>query len=142
MADAGLFGTGRMAPKASTIHHLISYAANVSVPVADLLPTRAELTVWASEITAAAVAYAARKKAANCMDYDDLLAEWGRLLREFPAERTAQAAQFQHILIDEMQDTNTVQVSVVETVAAAGAGNLTAVGDDRPVDLPLPRREL
>ncbi len=41
MADAGLFGTGRMAPKASTIHHLISYAANVSVPVADLLPTRA-----------------------------------------------------------------------------------------------------
>ena len=37
---------------------------------------------------------------------------------------------FRHILIDEMQDTNAVQVEVVEAIAAAGAGNLTAVGDD------------
>jgi DNA helicase-2/ATP-dependent DNA helicase PcrA len=37
---------------------------------------------------------------------------------------------FQHVLIDEMQDTNTVQVSLVESIACAGAGNLTAVGDD------------
>ena len=37
---------------------------------------------------------------------------------------------FQHILIDEMQDTNAVQIEVIEAIAAAGAGNLTAVGDD------------
>ncbi len=37
---------------------------------------------------------------------------------------------FRHILIDEMQDTNTVQVALVEAIARAGAGNLTAVGDD------------
>ena len=37
---------------------------------------------------------------------------------------------FRHILIDEMQDTNALQVEIVETIAAAGAGNLTAVGDD------------
>jgi DNA helicase II / ATP-dependent DNA helicase PcrA len=131
MSDAGLFGTGKLAPKPATVLHLISYAANVSRPIAEIVATRApELTVWIPEITAAASAYASRKKAANCMDYDDLLNEWGRLLRDFPAERAAQGAQFQHILIDEMQDTNTVQVGVVESVAAAGAGNLTAVGDD------------
>ena len=56
------------------------------------------------------------------MDYDDLLAEWGRLLREFPPSARLKASHFQHILIDEMQDTNTVQVSVVEAVAAASAG--------------------
>jgi DNA helicase-2/ATP-dependent DNA helicase PcrA len=64
------------------------------------------------------------------MDYDDLLNEWARLLRDFADQREAQGRQFHHILIDEMQDTNTVQVSVVETIAASGAGNLTAVGDD------------
>ena len=64
------------------------------------------------------------------MDYDDLLIQWGRLIAEFPAERELEARMFRHILIDEMQDTNTVQVKLVETLAAAGAGNLTAVGDD------------
>ncbi len=51
-------------------------------------------------------------------------------IREFPEERVAEARKFAHILIDEMQDTNAVQVEVVEAIAAAGAGNLTAVGDD------------
>ena len=37
---------------------------------------------------------------------------------------------FQHLLIDEMQDTNAVQVALIEAIAAAGAGNLSAVGDD------------
>ena len=37
---------------------------------------------------------------------------------------------FHHVLIDEMQDTNAVQIEIVEAIAAAGAGNLTAVGDD------------
>ncbi len=41
-----------------------------------------------------------------------------------------QGRLFRHLLIDEMQDTNAVQVAVVESIAAAGAGNLTAVGDD------------
>ena len=64
------------------------------------------------------------------MDYDDLLLQWGRLVREFPEERAGQARLFRHILIDEMQDTNAVQIEIVEAIAAAGAGNLTAVGDD------------
>jgi DNA helicase-2/ATP-dependent DNA helicase PcrA len=64
------------------------------------------------------------------MDYDDLLVQWKRLLDEFPDQRAAQGRMFRHILIDEMQDTNTVQVELVETIARAGAGNLTAVGDD------------
>ena len=76
------------------------------------------------------MAYAQRKRDANSMDYDDLLLQWGRLVREFPDERAAQARMFRHILIDEMQDTNAVQVEIVEAIAAAGPGNLTAVGDD------------
>ena len=64
------------------------------------------------------------------MDYDDLLGQWARLLAEFPDQKAAQGAMFRQILIDEMQDTNAVQVAVVEAIARAGQGNLTAVGDD------------
>ena len=131
MTDAGLFGTGRMAPKPATVLHLIGYAANVSRPLAEVVAARApDLTEWLPRIEAAALAYAERKRAANCMDYDDLLNEWARLLRDFPEQRAEQGRMFRHILIDEMQDANTVQVGVVESIAAAGAGNLTAVGDD------------
>jgi len=131
MDDAGLSGTGKLAPKPAAVHHLLSYCANVNRPLAPVIAERSpELGEWIAHIEAAADAYAQRKLAANSMDYDDLLLQWRRLLREFPTERDLHARMFRHILIDEMQDTNAVQVEVVESIAAAGAGNLSAVGDD------------
>jgi DNA helicase II / ATP-dependent DNA helicase PcrA len=131
MDDAKLTGTGKLAPKPSLVHHLISFAANVNRPLGELIGQRgAELVPWTAGIEAVAAAYTERKRATNCMDYDDLLLQWSRLVREFPEERDAEARKFTHILIDEMQDTNAVQIEVVEAVAAAGSGNLTAVGDD------------
>jgi DNA helicase-2/ATP-dependent DNA helicase PcrA len=131
MDDAKLTGAGKLAPKPATLRHLISFSANINRPLADVIEeTDPELCEWEDEIEAVAAAYAKRKLAANCMDYDDLLIQWRRLIAEFPEERQRQAGMFRHILIDEMQDTNTVQAGVVEALAAAGAGNLTAVGDD------------
>jgi len=78
----------------------------------------------------AAEAFTLRKRAANSVDYDDLLVLWRRLLQEFPDQLGQQARMFRHILVDEMQDTNALQMEIVETVAEAGEGNLTAVGDD------------
>jgi DNA helicase-2/ATP-dependent DNA helicase PcrA len=131
MDEAGFTGAAKLAPRAALLHHLISFSANVNRPlgevVADCGPDLAE---WRPMIEALATAYAQRKRAANCMDYDDLLILWGRLIRDFPEERASQAQRFRHILIDEMQDTNAVQVEVVEALAAACHGNLTAVGDD------------
>ncbi len=131
MDDAGMVGTGKMAPKPSMVAHLISYAFNVGIPLAELIESRQPgLVDWAPKILEAAEAYARRKKAANSMDYDDLLGQWARLIAEFPAHRDEQARRFRHILVDEMQDTNRVQIELVETLAKAGHGNLTAVGDD------------
>ena len=77
MDDSGLFGTGRMAPKPATVHHLISYAVNVARPLAEVVADRSpDLADWVPQIEAAADAYADRKRAANCMDYDDLLGQW------------------------------------------------------------------
>ncbi len=131
MDDAGFAGTGKMAPKPAAVQHWISFSANVNKPLAEVVDERApELLEWQSQLETVASTYARRKQSANCMDYDDLLIQWGRLLREFPEQRASLGKTFQHILIDEMQDTNAVQVDVVEAIAAAGPGNLTAVGDD------------
>ncbi|MEO6811338.1 MAG: ATP-dependent helicase, partial [Isosphaeraceae bacterium] len=131
LADAGLAGTGKMAPKPALVAHLISFAFNTRRPLAEVVADRhPEWAVWTPQLEAAATAYAGRKRAANSMDYDDLLGQWARLLHEFPDHRARLGGMFNQILVDEMQDTNLVQVELVETIARAGAGNLTAVGDD------------
>jgi len=131
MEGAGLFGTGKLAPKAAQVLHLISFSINTGQPLAVHVKARHQnLVPWLPQLQQAAELYAQRKRAANSMDYDDLLIQWARLIEEFPDERAAQGRMFRHVLIDEMQDTNTIQVALVEAIAAAGAGNLTAVGDD------------
>jgi DNA helicase-2/ATP-dependent DNA helicase PcrA len=131
MDDAGFAAKDRLSPRPAEIEHLISFSLNTCVPLADLVASQSpHLVPWLPKIELAGAAYAERKRAANCMDYDDLLVQWLRLLRDFPDQKEKQAGLFRHILIDEMQDTNALQVEIVETIAAAGAGNLTAVGDD------------
>jgi DNA helicase-2/ATP-dependent DNA helicase PcrA len=131
MDDAGFADLKKLAPKPAAIHHMISFSANVNRPLRDIISEQGSgLLDWREQIEGVAEAYARRKRDANSMDYDDLLLQWDRLVREFPDERAGQARQFRHILIDEMQDTNAVQVEIVEAIAGAGAGNLTAVGDD------------
>ncbi len=131
MSDAELVEPGRMGPPPEQILRLISLAFNTKKPLAavieEIAPALIERTAG---VEAVARAYAERKRVANCMDYDDLLGQWSRLVVEFDEIRATQAAMFRHLLIDEMQDTNAVQVELVETLAHAGAGNLTAVGDD------------
>ena len=131
MEDAEMLGSGKLAPKAEAVQHLISLAFNVRRPLSELVVDRnPDWQDWLPHFDAAAAAYARRKLAANCMDYDDLLGQWSRLLDDFPDQRAAQARQFRHLLVDEMQDTNSIQAHLVETIARHGAGNLTAVGDD------------
>ncbi|WP_422929826.1 ATP-dependent helicase [Singulisphaera sp. PoT] len=131
MEEAGMFGTGKMSPKPATVQHLISFAFNVSRPIDEVVADRhPDLVAWTDELGRVAEAYARKKREANSMDYDDLLGQWARLVNDFPDQREAQGRLFRHILIDEMQDTNLVQVNLVESIANAGPGNLTAVGDD------------
>ena len=131
MEDAGWTGQDKLAPKAAEVEHLISFALNTRQSLGDVAAAQSPgLLEWLPRVQNVAAAYSRRKQAANCMDYDDLLTQWLRLLREFPEQLEQQAGMFRHILIDEMQDTNAIQVEIVETIASSGVGNLTAVGDD------------
>ncbi len=63
------------------------------------------------------------------MDFDDLLLNWKILLAEREPVRRALAGAWQHVLVDEYQDTNRLQGDVVDLVAAEHR-NLCVVGDD------------
>ena len=73
--------------------------------------------------------YQARLKAANAMDFDDLLINMLRLLDSSPEVRERYQQQFQYILVDEYQDTNYIQFLLVKKLAEP-QNNICVVGDD------------
>ena len=75
------------------------------------------------------VAYVQRCKQANAMDFDDLLVLTHQLFREHEEIRQKYAARFDYILVDEYQDTNHVQMSIVMQLCKEKL-RVCAVGDD------------
>jgi DNA helicase II / ATP-dependent DNA helicase PcrA len=94
-------------------------------------PQAAELAISERDILAAAAyrRYQDNLKRVGAVDFDDLLLHTEELLSKFPAVRRAEAGRFDHILIDEYQDTNRSQYEIVRALAG-GHRNLCVVGDD------------
>ncbi len=82
----------------------------------------------ADELRAVYGAYVARKRARHLVDYDDLLTLLRALLMH-PEAGAMVAGRFDHVLVDEYQDTNVLQSDVLAALADAGV-TITAVGDD------------
>lgn len=74
-------------------------------------------------------AYQKRLETENAMDFDDLLLNALRTLREDERARTSLQNRFRYVMVDEYQDTNPVQYRLVR-ILSAGHGNLFCVGDD------------
>ncbi|NLX98526.1 MAG: UvrD-helicase domain-containing protein [Rhodopirellula sp.] len=68
-------------------------------------------------------------KAVGAVDFDDLLLLTEELFQQFPKTRSEEAGRFDHLLIDEYQDTNGSQYRIVKALAE-GHRNLCVVGDD------------
>jgi superfamily I DNA/RNA helicase len=62
--------------------------------------------------------YDRRKREAAVLDFDDLLREAHRLVREHPSIRDWLAGRYEHLLVDEFQDTDPVQAEIVFCIAA------------------------
>ncbi|MFO0789768.1 MAG: UvrD-helicase domain-containing protein [Pirellulales bacterium] len=73
--------------------------------------------------------YQENLKRVGAVDFDDLLLHTEELFAKFPAVRRAEAGRFDHVLIDEYQDTNRSQYEIVKALAS-GHRNLCVVGDD------------
>jgi len=72
--------------------------------------------------------YTAKKRAANVLDYDDLLEFWLELLQKSPETAAYFQHRFRHVLVDEYQDTNLLQSQIVDTIGAHH--RVMVVGDD------------
>ncbi len=83
---------------------------------------------WEAELGQLFAAYAAAKAQQHSLDFDDLLLYWSALM-ESPELGGHVAARFDHVLVDEYQDTNRLQAAILRGLRPDGRG-LTVVGDD------------
>lgn len=83
---------------------------------------------WADELGSLFAAYVEAKQAQNVLDYDDLLLYWAQMSAE-PMIADELGRRFDHVLVDEYQDTNRLQASILRALKPDGRG-LTVVGDD------------
>ncbi|WP_406856721.1 ATP-dependent helicase [Alsobacter sp. KACC 23698] len=83
---------------------------------------------WAAELRQLFAAYVEAKQRQHVLDYDDLLLYWAQMAAE-PAIAADLGARFDHVMVDEYQDTNRLQSSILLALKPDGAG-LTVVGDD------------
>ena len=120
---------GRRFPKKSTLLDIYSRTVNAQRPLTEVL---AESFPWCEEhrdgIAALFKAYTARKRALGVIDLDDLLLYWRGLATDQVVGAELEA-RFDHVLIDEYQDVNGLQVDIVRNLRRK-CRDLTAVGDD------------
>jgi DNA helicase-2/ATP-dependent DNA helicase PcrA len=83
---------------------------------------------WAAELKQLFAAYVEAKQRQNVLDYDDLLLYWAQTMSD-PALADEIGSRFDHVLVDEYQDTNRLQSSILLALKSGGHG-LTVVGDD------------
>ena len=83
---------------------------------------------WKDELTTLFRAYVERKQKQSVLDYDDLLLYLYYLLED-PRVREALGGRFDHILVDEYQDTNRIQAGILSRLREQNQ-NITVVGDD------------
>ncbi|MHB1374230.1 MAG: ATP-dependent helicase [Thiobacillus sp.] len=127
--ELGLADTAKRFPRKNTCLAIYSAAVNTLAPLGDVLQRRYPWCVeWEDELRRLFLAYVETKQAQRVLDYDDLLLYWGQMAAE-PALAHEIGARFSHILVDEYQDTNALQASIVRALKPEGQG-VTVVGDD------------
>lgn len=128
--EAGVDTKARRFPKPEVLQDIISFATNTDQPITDVVPRRYPyFEPLAQQITRVDRLYMERKRERNVMDYDDLLLNWKRLLEEREEVARIYQEQFEHILVDEYQDTNKLQAEIVDLLAVKHR-NVMVVGDD------------
>ncbi len=130
LAEAKIDKQDKQFPKPEVLNEIFSLAANTHRTIEELVEGQfSYLAQFGQEIADQQRRYHARKRAANGMDFDDLLALWLKLLQDHEPIRDHYQRRFQFILVDEYQDTNKLQGNLIDLLAAKHH-NLTVVGDD------------
>ena len=127
--DQGLSAKDRRFPRKDACLGIYSHRVNTRLTLrqtlVDAYPWASE---WEQELTRLYREYAVRKQKHNVLDFDDLLLYWHAMMQA-PALAQSLSGNFDHVLVDEYQDTNALQGEIIQALKPDGLG-VTVVGDD------------
>ena len=130
LGDAKIDTKAERFPKGDVLAEIYSLAMNTERSIERVLAEQYDyFSPLVEQVKKIQSRYAERKRTANVMDYDDLLVQTLHLLRTHPEVGERYQAQFQHVLVDEYQDTNKIQADLIDALAQQHK-NLMVVGDD------------
>lgn len=117
-------------PKKETLHYIYSRHLNTEMSVDGVIEAEyPQFIEYTADIVRIFAEYTSRKGERNLVDYDDLLLFWALMLEQSPALADQIAGLYDHILVDEYQDTNLLQARVLRGMCRSHR-NITVVGDD------------
>ena len=129
-AQLGFGASAKRFPKKETLHYVYSRHINTEKPLevilGEELPQFAE---YSDQITRIFAEYTSRKQERNLLDYDDLLLFWALMLEASEELGQRISALYDHVLVDEYQDTNILQARILRGMCRTHR-NITVVGDD------------
>jgi DNA helicase-2/ATP-dependent DNA helicase PcrA len=127
--ELGFSKTDSRFPTKGTCLSIYSRAVNAEMPLEDVLQSHYPWCAgWHDQLRALFAGYVEAKQAQGVLDYDDLLLYWAHMVID-PTLAHEIGDRFDHVLVDEYQDTNRLQSSILLALKPTGAG-LTVVGDD------------
>ncbi|HOD34641.1 MAG TPA: ATP-dependent helicase [Syntrophales bacterium] len=117
-------------PKGDVLADILSFHANTGESLERVVARRYPFfSHRLDEMLRVSAHYGEKKRKMNLMDFDDLLVNWLRVLKEHPRVLDFYAEKFVHLLVDEYQDTNALQAEILDLLSSRHR-NLMVVGDD------------
>jgi DNA helicase II / ATP-dependent DNA helicase PcrA len=130
VANAGIDPKQIRFPKGDVLAEIFSFVVNTETPMEELLAEKFPYFLpLLEQIKDVQARYQKKKKAANSMDFDDLLEKTLSMLQQEEGIAAVYRRQFQFVLVDEYQDTNKIQADLIDTLAREHR-NVMVVGDD------------
>ncbi|MEO6995002.1 MAG: ATP-dependent helicase, partial [Lacunisphaera sp.] len=124
-----LFFKDKTNPRPGPLFSVLSLARNTQLSIAETVSKNfSQYKEIAHLFPAFEDAYSKAKREQSVVDYDDLLEMWLKLLTDAPEVATYFGNRFRHVLVDEYQDTNTIQAQIVDKLSTHH--QVMAVGDD------------
>ena len=127
--ELGFSSKDKRFPRKDACLAIYSYRVNTRLSLKQTLEEQFPwVREWEQDLTRLYREYVARKQKNNVLDFDDLLLYW-HVMMQNPALAQSLAANFDHVLVDEYQDTSALQGEIIQALKPDGNG-VTVVGDD------------